>query len=129
MAMCKDPFLEYLRQFGYSVLRLPRRDFQPLQILVRSGNDLTPLGELATVMVPRSGAVLPPLNRDAPAASISGQRTSELSLGVGLHVLGGVVGAMGGGSLGLDAKYGQARSIAFEFSDVLVDSVEIAQLD
>ena len=127
--MCKDPFLEYLKQFGYSVLRLPRRDFQPLQILVPEGKDLTTVGQLATVMVPGAGAALPPVTKNSPAASISGQRSSELSLGIGLHVLGSVLGAMGGGSLGLDAKYGQARSIAFEFSGVLLDSVEIAALD
>jgi Holliday junction resolvase len=36
---------------------------------------------------------------------------------------------MGGSKLGLDVKYQQAKSAAFEFQEVLEDKVEIARLD
>jgi hypothetical protein len=127
--MCTDSFIDYLKQVGFSVIRLPRRDFHPLLILMRQGKDLVTLGELATVIVPGAGAVLPAVKEDAPASAVSGQRTSDLSVGVGLSILGSVIGAMGGGSLGLDAKYRSAKSIAFEFTGVLMDSLEIAALD
>jgi hypothetical protein len=36
---------------------------------------------------------------------------------------------MGGSSLGLDGKYQSAKTVAFEFIDVLENSIQIAQLD
>lgn len=129
MPICSDPAIAYLKEFGYSVLRLPRRDFRPLLILAEQGRDLVPLGELATIMVAGPTIKLPPIKADIPATSITGRRTRELSVGVGLSIIGTVIGAMGGGKLGLDAKYKDAKSVAFEFTDVLTDDVEIAALD
>jgi hypothetical protein len=125
--ICNDPAVSYLKDFGYSVVRLPRRDFAPRQILVGSGKALDNLGMLDTVMV--AGPTLPPVKLNETSANISGQRTSDLSLGVGLNILGNVIGAMGGGKLGLDVAYKNARSVAFEFAGVLRDSIEIAALD
>lgn len=129
MTLCVDPAISYLKEYGYSVIRLPRRDFPPLQILAGNGGDLNSLGELATVMVPGPNAKLPPIRTDNPAAAISGKRTSDLSLGIGLSIIGSVISAMGGGKLGLDAKYKHAKSLAFEFADVKADEVRIAELD
>ena len=61
--------------------------------------------------------------------NINGQRTNDLKIGIGLSILGNILGAMGGTTLGLDAKYQQVERIAFEFHDVFEDRVEIAQLD
>jgi hypothetical protein len=126
--MCKDPFLTYLKQFGYSVIRLPRRDFPLLQILAAQGKELQPLGALSTVIVPAAGATQPVIT-EGPAGAISGQTTSNLSVGVGLSILGSVLGAMGAGPLSLDAAYRSARSIAFEFPAVTAASVAVAELD
>jgi hypothetical protein len=127
--MCSDPFLTYLKSFGYSVVRLPKVDIKPLQILMKRGNDLERLGELTTLLVAGSNISLPPIKENAKAANINGQRTSDLSLGIGLSILGSLIGAMGGSKLGLDVKYQQAKTAAFEFQDVLEDSVEIAKVD
>jgi hypothetical protein len=129
MPICNDPAITYLKTYGYSVLRLPRRDFQPLQILASQGKDLVPLGDLATVMVGDGTIPLPTVRPNVEAATINGQRSSDLSVGVGLNILGGVIGAMGGGNLGLDASYSNAKSVAFEFSNVLMDDIAIAKLD
>jgi len=66
MAICNDPSITYLKDYGYSILRLPRRDFRPLQILARQGRDLVPLGELATVMVSQGTISLPAIKPDNP---------------------------------------------------------------
>jgi hypothetical protein len=124
--MCNDPFITYLKQTGYNVIRLPRQDFPPLQLLAGDRKELTSLGALATVI---SGPSLPPLRQNAPAAPISGQQTGKLSLGVGLTLLGSIVEALGGSKIGLDAQYKSAKSVTFEFTDVLMDSIEIAALD
>jgi hypothetical protein len=33
---CNDPFVTYLKSFGYSPVRLPRADIRPLQLLARA---------------------------------------------------------------------------------------------
>src|SRR5438132_14374872 len=103
--MCSDPFLTYLKSFGYCVIRLPKVDIKPLQILTKRGSDLERLGELETLLVSGSNIPAPPTKENVRAANISGQRTSDLSIGVGLSILGSVIGAMGGSKLGLDVKY------------------------
>lgn len=129
MFSCNDPFITYLKAFGYNVIRLPKADIGPLQILARNGKDLDPLGDISTILVAGADAPLPPVTRNTRTANISGQRTSDLSIGVGLSILGGVIGAMGGSKLGLDAMYKNARTAAFEFQDVYEDKVEVARLD
>jgi hypothetical protein len=126
---CNDPFITYLKTFGYNTIRLPKADFRPLQLLARQGKDLDRLGDLATVLQTGNNIPLPPISTDVRAANISGQRTSDLSIGLGLSILGSVLGAMGGSKLGLDVAYKQARSVAFEFQDVLEDRIEVAKLD
>jgi hypothetical protein len=127
--MCNDPIVGYLKAIGYNVIRLPRRDFKPLQILTRQGKDLVNLGDLAIVLVPGAGAQIPVIKVDEPTTTIAGKATNKLSLGMGLSILSSFLGAMGGGKLGLDAKYKSAKSLTFEFTDVLKDSVQIAALD
>lgn len=127
--LCTDPFIQTLKDAGYLIIRLPRADVQPMQIFVREGKELESLGELTTVLVAPPGAEPPPIKKDVPAGNISGRRTGELSFGIGLSVLGTVVAAMGGSKLGLDAKYSNAKSVEFEFTDVFSDSIEVARLD
>lgn len=126
---CKDPFVAYLKAVGYNTIRLPRANIRPLQLLARSGKELVWMGDATDVFVPGAGVQPPPIESDVPAANVSGQQTGEMSIGVGLSILGNVIGAMGGSKLGLDAAYSSAKSAVFEFTDVLSDSVSVARLD
>jgi hypothetical protein len=127
--MCHDPFLSCLAAFGYCVVRLPMADLDPLQLLLRAGDDLDRLGSLPTVLEPGPHVGIPRAARGVPAPSISGGRTGRLDLGVGLSLLGGVVAAMGGSKVGLDEAYRAAHTLTFEFTDVTEDRVEIVDLD
>jgi hypothetical protein len=124
-----DPFLTYLKGFGYSVVRLPRADIRPLQVLVKEDTRLSRLGDLVTVLRPGKEIALPTLKENGTAANISGQCTRDLSIGVGLSILGSVIGAMGGSQLGLDVEYKRAKTAQFEFVDVLEDRVDLAEID
>ena len=126
---CKDQSLTFLNGFGYNVVRAPKVDIQPLQLLIREKGIMKNLGELASLLNVGDLAPLPGIKRDKQMANISGSRTSDLSAGVGISILGNIIGAMGGSKLGLEAKYAQAKTISFEFADVLEDSLEIVMLD
>jgi hypothetical protein len=124
-----DPFLTYLKSFGYSVIRLPRTDIQPLQVLVKEDTRLSRLGDLVTILRPGARIGLPKLKENVAAANVSGERTRDLSIGVGLSILGSVISAMGGSKLGLDVTYKNAKTATFEFADVLEDRVDLADVD
>jgi hypothetical protein len=128
MPICSDPAITYLKSIGFSVVRLPKPDMRPLQLLADHGRDLTNLGEVATVM--KVGSVgVPTLKLDLPGPSIAGENASTLSIGLGLTVLGSVLGAMGAGNLGLDVAYKGTSKVTFEFTDTKKDEVEIAAID
>jgi hypothetical protein len=127
--VCSDPLLTYLKETGYNAIRLPKADVRPLQVYSRTGKDLERLGELSSLMVTGNNVQTPTIKADVPAAGVAGQRTSDLSFGVGLSILGTILGAMGGSKLGLEAKYQQAKYVAFEFPEVLADSIELVALD
>jgi hypothetical protein len=117
-----------LKAQGYCAVRVPKADVRPLQVLAESGKDLDRLGELDTLLI-ASSVSLPRTRDDVPAASVAGRRTSDLKVGIGLSILQAVIAAMGGSTLGLDAVHHDAHTLAFEFIDVLGDSVEVIALD
>jgi hypothetical protein len=126
---CSDPLLNLLQPLGYCVVRLPRADLRPLELLSARRRDLDRLGELTTVLNVDDVSLVPQIAYDRPVANISGKRTGSLSMGLGLGLLGNIVAAMGGSPTSLEAAYRGARSISFELMDVLEDRTEVARLD
>ena len=126
---CRDKTIDYLKAYGYNVVRLPKADLRPLELLFGDHRGLDRFGELSTVLVGDGTVPLPPVCRDMPAPKISGQHSSELKVGFGLSILGNIIAAMGGSNLGLKATYSAAATIVFEFSDVYENRVEVAALD
>jgi len=126
---CRDRTIDYLRQYGYQVVRLPKADLSPLQLLFGDKRELSRFGKLETVLVGDGSVPLPGVSRNLPAAHITGQRTSELKVGLGLSVLGGFLAALGGSTVGLKGAYHAADTISFELADVLEDNIEVAALD
>lgn len=122
-----DPFINALKSFGYNIVRLPKPDLQPLQLLSRTGDNLERLGPMTKLFVTK--APVPAISAGVPVAPINGSRTSDLKIGLGLSVLGNIIGAMGGSTLGLDVHYDKATSATFEFQDVTEDRCDILDLD
>ncbi len=125
----KNRFVAHLNKLGYGALHLPRADVAPRQIFSKDGKDLSRLGELTTVLEPGEHIEVPVIKTDTRVVNISGQSTGEMDVKLGLSFLGGILQAMGGMVPGLDSSYGEAENLSFEFSDVLEDRLEIAELD
>lgn len=49
--MGSDQSIKYLQSFGYCVVRLPKADLRPLQLLAKQGDDLDRLGEVPSLLV------------------------------------------------------------------------------
>lgn len=124
-----DPFIQALKSFGYLTVRLPRADVAPLQILSRNGKDLERLGHLEKLLMTGGAIPLPLVKSGTPTANINGRRTGDIKIGLGLSILGNIIGAMGGSTLGLEVQYRHAKSAAFEFNEVTEDRIEVVELD
>ncbi|MEZ5356630.1 MAG: hypothetical protein R2762_28675 [Bryobacteraceae bacterium] len=125
-----DESITFLKDRGYSVLRMPRADVQPLQtLLLAAKKDLTRLGDLATITVAGTNP-LPPLSLDneAPIA-ISGKESSSTNVEVGVNILGNILTALGGNTLGITAGYSKAKTMTFKFENVLEDHITVDRLD
>ncbi len=125
-----DESITFLKDRGYSVLRMPRADVQPLQTLLRAAKkDLTRLGDLATITTAGTNP-LPALSIDneAPIA-ISGKESSSTKVEVGVNILGNIIQALGGNTLGISAGYSMAKTITFKYENVLEDHIAVDQLD
>ncbi|HEY3384359.1 MAG TPA: hypothetical protein VGK32_21580 [Vicinamibacterales bacterium] len=126
---CTDPLISCLKAFGYSIVRMPTSDLEPLQLMLRSGRALERLGGLDAVLLTGRHARVPRITRNRPAAAVTGRRTGQLDAGVGLTLLGSVLAAMGGSTVGVEAAYRSARSVTFEFQDVSEDAIAVVDLD
>lgn len=119
-----DPLLNTLKDFGYNVVRLPRTNIRPLQLFEKQDNDLVFLGDIGKLFIEGKKAPLPEISPDELAGFINGQRTRDLSLNVGLSLLRGIIGSLGGSTLGLDVGYKNASALSFEFNDVKLNQID-----
>ncbi|RKG88026.1 hypothetical protein D7W82_11495, partial [Corallococcus sp. CA049B] len=83
---CADPYVQLLRGRGYCLVRLPREDLRPAQVLARMGRELQTLGELGTVFLP-GATPLPSVRAGERVADLQGSTTGRLGAGLGLSIL------------------------------------------
>jgi hypothetical protein len=111
------------------VFRFPRASAQPLELMHREGKDLTRLG-IAPDLVTAGDAALPAVRRDAsPGIDIDGKETSKVNVAIGVSILGSFIGALGGGKLGLDGAFNNARTVTFQYIAVMEDAVDVLALE
>jgi len=124
-----DESITFLRSHGFSVFRFPRASAQPLELMHREGKDLTRLG-MVPDLVTAGDAPAPDVRRDAsPGIDIDGKETSKVNVAIGLSILGSFIGALGGGKLGLDGAFAQARTVTFQYTAVMEDAVDVLALE
>jgi len=124
-----DQSLAFLRQYGFSVFRFPRASAQPLELMHRDGKDLTRLGMLPDLIESGTVTSLDVRREASPGIDIEGKETSRVNVAIGLSILGSFIGALGGGKLGLDGGFKNARTVTFEYAGVMEDAVDILALE
>ncbi len=123
-----DQSITFLKQFGYSVFRVPRASAQPLEVLDRNGKDLTRLGSVTDLIT--SPLPPPPVHRDdQPGVDIEGSETSKMNVNIGVSILGAFIGALGGSNLGLQSAFNRAKSVTFKYAGVREDSIDVLLLE
>jgi len=125
MGICRDKATTYLARFGYNVVRHPRIGVRPLMLVGRQRRSTELLGSLDQLI--KDPGPLPSIKPDEVAAGISGQETSKLDAAVGVHVLGNILGALGG-KAAVKGHYGLAKTLQFTFPEVTLDSVDALEV-
>jgi len=122
--MCKDPALTYLNRFGYNVVRLPKAELRPLELLGRHNGTVERLGRLEQ-LISVSGRPQPSIRWNQAVSSIEGQLTNQLDFSIAAKILSSFVQALGG-DVGVTGKLSQLRSLQILLSDVKSDRVDPA---
>ena len=122
MGLCTDSSVTFLRNLGYNVVRHPNAALKPLDLVGVQDKESNYLGPL-DLLISNPPATAPAVTMDVVAANINGQLSSKLSIDLGANILGSVIGALGGGNLGASVTYTNARTIQFQYTDVLNDQV------
>lgn len=122
MGICSDNSLTYLNAIGYNVVRVPRKGINPLDVLGRDGRSFERLGKLSQIW--NSSVPVPEERPPEFAAAVTGQKTNEMTVSVGLKLLYGILGSLGAAVPKLDFAFSGADSVQFTFGDVSVRGVD-----
>lgn len=127
---CKDPALIALKNIGYNVVQLARVDMMPTQLLVSSNKRLKRLGDMSSLFSPGDGAPpIPLISPDRQGPNIAITKSAALDIGVGLNILGGLISALGGSTLGLSLAYSKASKIELEYSGTKENAAQLTAID
>lgn len=124
--MCKDAALTYLNELGYNVVRFPRAEILPLDVIGRQRGSLARLGRLEQLVLP-GGPPPPPVRSGIRAANLESQRSSRLGAEAAVTVLGSYLRALGGEAK-VSASFRRVKSLQLVFTDVLIDVAAPAEM-
>lgn len=105
MARCKDKAVATLNNLGYDVVRFPRSDIAPLDVIVQSGGTHSRLAPLPNLWV--SSTPLP-AKTELPAPSVNTVESSELKGAFGIQAIIDIFS-----KLTLSAAAKRAKSVQF----------------
>jgi hypothetical protein len=128
MTICKDPLVEFLKDFGYCLVKYPKSDLQPLRIFEKSNIGLTDAGNLKDIFE-ESDQPIPSIHKNKPRADISNIQSAFINFNTGFNFLKDFLQAMSCLTIGLDLAFNKANAIQFEFNNVKEDYLEPAKLD
>jgi hypothetical protein len=122
MALCNDPAVNYLKSLNYNVLRHPRADLAPLDVLGRAGGAAERLGPLDVIW---KSSKPKPKPKTVAAANVKAQSTGSLKGSLGVKVLDGLLSGFGVGSIGGKFSLSGSKGMRFHFEKPLVVGVDL----
>jgi hypothetical protein len=125
MALCNDPAVNYLRNLSYNVLRHPRADLEPLDVLGRTAKAAERLGPLEKVWKTSKPKPTP---KQIDAADVKAQSTGSLRGTLGVKVLGGLLSGFGVGGIGGKFGLSGSKGISFHFEKPELFGVDVLSI-
>jgi hypothetical protein len=122
MAWCNDPAVTYLRNLNYNVLRHPRADLAPLDVLGRTNSAAERLGALDAVW---KTPVAKPKPKPITSANVKGQSTASIKGSLGIKVLDGLLSGFGVGGVGGKFSLSGSKGMRFHFEKPIVLGIDV----
>jgi hypothetical protein len=120
--LCQDKSVGQLNEKGYNVVRLPRENINPLQVVAKSNGELEILGDIADFVIEDRPAP-PAINSGQQVATITGMESDKFEMKTGLSLLQRLLSYLGAGTVELKATFSMADSIQFIYQNVLTDNI------
>ncbi|WP_263373022.1 gasdermin [Granulicella aggregans] len=120
----KDPSISKLNDLGYNVIKVPRTDIAPLDLLAHdaSSPQLRKIGTISTFW--KTAAPIPVPGPPSAASSLNNTHSNKLELGFGLDLLKGALAVFGASAPSLDLSHTSARSLQFNYTGVTTVSID-----
>jgi hypothetical protein len=118
----------WLKDFGFNALALPRRQLGPLDILLEDGNGIfsSKAGTLEQVLA--SQTERPEPTTGEPTGSIAQKLERKMELKFGLSLLDSLLGGLLGAKLGAQTSLQHAKDLEMTYEDVTQDSLPLLSL-
>jgi hypothetical protein len=120
MVKCKDSTVSYLASFGFNIIRLPRSDVRPGDVLAGAGPELSYLGHLTDIWKLREPFAL---EEPAFAAFLSGRKTDKMQVDAGIAILSSLLAPVGVSVPRLKTAFSRTKELAFGFGSPKVWSL------
>jgi len=120
----KDPSVSKLNDLGYNVIKVPRTDIAPLDLIAHDKNtrQLSKIGSISSFW--KTAAALPAPGPASVAASLNNTHSNKLDLGFGLDLLKGALAVFGASAPSLDLSHTSAKSLQFNYTGVTTVSID-----
>jgi len=120
----KDPSISKLNDLGYNVIKVPRTDIAPLDLLAHdaASPQLRKIGTISTFW--KTAAPIPMPGPPSAASSLNNTHSNKLELGFGLDLLKGALAVFGASAPSLDLSHTSARSLQFNYTGVTTVSID-----
>jgi hypothetical protein len=120
----KDPSISKLNDLGYNVIKVPRTDIAPLDLLAHdaASPQLRKIGTISSFW--KTSAPVPVPGPPSVAASLNNTHSNKLELGFGLDLLKGALAVFGASAPSLDLSHTSARSLQFNYTGVTTVSID-----
>ncbi|MGH9612210.1 MAG: hypothetical protein ACRD4P_03930 [Bryobacteraceae bacterium] len=127
--LCRhDPVADTLRNvFHANIVEVPEARIQPL-IVVAASASVTSFRGAILPLLKKPTDFAPPQIMQSQMPAVSGTKTREVKLDLGLEILGNFLSGFGIPSAGVSACFQGATTVSFSFSDVIRFFVDIGEL-
>lgn len=116
----------WLEEYRFTALELPRRDLAPADVLFRSNGSFDQkVGGLS--MLFSGGGNVPATSSGEPTGSIARSFEKHVEANIGFKILGALFGG-GAGKLGAGLEAKNAKTLAITYEDVTQDSLAVLEL-
>lgn len=123
MGLCRDPLTKLINSYGFAMLRMPRPDIVPGDVLRVDREGAAKLGPLPDLLVDGKVALPPAL--PARVSDISGKSSGKMNASLGVKFLQKVIPNFDAGGQGLMLGM---KNMQYTLSNIVVNSTDPAKI-